>query len=171
MLTLFSALDIDEPKSTCMPSIFSTKVNANTVCPRYLNISISIIALDLIFAHYGTFTRMCNFMWYEHLCQVRVDKNTTNIRCPIFQLCQNNKLITRSRQLLSRGAVCKHSGQHIHQPNSKLLKNVCPRYLYKICHISIELTNLDLIFVHYGINYNVLHFLWYEHLCHVNVDK
>ena len=42
-----------------MPRIFkfSQKVNANTVCPRYLNISIPIIAPDLIFVHNGTFTK------------------------------------------------------------------------------------------------------------------
>ena len=33
-----------------------TKVNPNTVCFRYLNILIPIIAPDLIFVHNGTFT-------------------------------------------------------------------------------------------------------------------
>ena len=33
-----------------------TRVNANTVCFRYLTILLPIIAPDLIFVHNGTFT-------------------------------------------------------------------------------------------------------------------
>ena len=39
-----------------MNSQIFSKVNANTVFSQYLNITISIIAPDLIFVHNGTFT-------------------------------------------------------------------------------------------------------------------
>ena len=43
-------------KLTMIVTLTFTKVNVNSVCIRYINILIPIIAPDLIFVHNGTFT-------------------------------------------------------------------------------------------------------------------